>query len=38
MRTKYIDLITQTFEFPQDQFEVEDNELIFNGVPLMDII
>ena len=38
MKTKYIDLISQTFEFPQEQFEVEDNELIFNGVPLMDII
>ncbi|MCQ2286334.1 MAG: arginine decarboxylase [Bacteroidales bacterium] len=38
MRTKYKDLITQTYEFPQEQFEVEDNELVYNGVPLMDII
>lgn len=38
MRTKYIDLISQTYEFPQEEFEVEDNELLFNKVPLMDII
>ena len=38
MRTKYIDLITQTYEFPQEQFEVIDNELHYNNVPLMDII
>ena len=38
MRTKYIDLITQTYEFPQEEFKVEDNELIFHDVPLMDII
>ncbi|UII23638.1 arginine decarboxylase [Fulvivirga ligni] len=35
---KYIDLIEQTFEFPQEEFKVENNELFFNGVPLMDII
>jgi arginine decarboxylase len=34
----YIDLIEQTFEFPSEEFRVENNELIFNGVPLMDII
>ena len=38
MRTKYIDLISQTYEFPQEEFKVEDNELYFNDVPLMDII
>ena len=38
MKTKYIDLITQTYEFPQEEFQVEDNELIYNGVPIMDII
>ncbi|MEG1762790.1 MAG: arginine decarboxylase, partial [Bacteroidales bacterium] len=38
MKNKYIDLIEQTFEFPQDEFRVEDNELYFNEVPLMDII
>ncbi|MBK6266792.1 arginine decarboxylase [Marivirga sp. S37H4] len=34
----YIDLIEQTFEFPQPEFKVENNELHFNDVPLMDII
>ncbi len=38
MKTKYIDLISQTYEFPQEEFTVEGNELLFNGVPLMDII
>lgn len=34
----YIDLIDQTFYFPTKEFSVENNELLFNGVPLMDII
>ncbi|MEG1556006.1 MAG: arginine decarboxylase [Bacteroidales bacterium] len=38
MRTKYFDLISQTYEFPQEEFKIEDNELLFNDVPLMDII
>ncbi len=38
MKNKYIDLVEQTFEFPQDEFTVTDNELNFNDVPLMDII
>jgi len=38
MRTKYYDLISQTYEFPQEEFKVEDNELYFHNVPLMDII
>ena len=38
MKNKYIDLIEQTFEFPQEEFTVEDNELNFHDVPLMDII
>lgn len=38
MKNKYADLIDQTFEFPQDEFRVEDNELYFHEVPLMDII
>lgn len=38
MKNKYIDLIEQTFEFPQKEFHVEDNELYFNKIPLMDII
>lgn len=38
MKNKYIDLIEQTFEFPQDEFKVVDSELYFHDVPLMDII
>jgi arginine decarboxylase len=38
MKNKYIDLIQQTFDFPQQEFKVEDNELYFNNIPLMDII
>jgi arginine decarboxylase len=34
----YKDLIEQTFDFPNDEFKVVDNDLYFNEVPLMDII
>ncbi len=38
MKNKYINLIEQTFEFPQEEFEVIDNELYFHNISLMDII
>ena len=38
MKDKYIDLIEQTFDFPQDEFSVEDNELNFHDIPLMELI
>jgi len=38
MKTKYLDLISQTYEFPQEEFYVEDGELYFHNIPLMDII
>lgn len=38
MENKYQNLIEQTFDFPQESFEVIDNELYFNDIPLMDII
>ncbi len=38
MKNKYIDLIEQSFEFPQDEFKVEDGELLFHNIPIMDII
>jgi arginine decarboxylase len=38
MDSTYRDLITQTFDFPQEGFEVIDNQLHFNDIPLMDII
>lgn len=38
MKNKYIDLIQQAFEVPNDEFTVEDGELYWFGIPLMDII
>lgn len=38
MKTRYIDLIEQTFEWPQPEFKVVDYELYFHDIPLMDII
>jgi len=38
MKTKYIDFINQTFEFPQSEFKLNGNNLLFNEIPLMDII
>ena len=38
MRTKYIDLIDQTFDFPQDEFNLQDDRLIFHGIDLMRLI
>ena len=39
MRNKYFDLIDQTFNWPQEEFSVDDdNTLLWNDVYLMDII
>lgn len=38
MKTKYFDLIDQTFFFPQDGFDLEDGYLEFNGIPLIHLI
>jgi arginine decarboxylase len=38
MKNKYSDLIHQTFNFPQEGFSVVDNQLLFNDIPIMDII
>ena len=35
---RYEDLISQTFDFPQEEFRVVNNELRFNEIPLMDVI
>lgn len=32
MKTKYVDSIEQTYEWPQPEFEVEDNELKFHDI------
>ncbi|TAE22106.1 MAG: arginine decarboxylase [Cytophagales bacterium] len=34
----YYDLIDQTFEFPTLEFKTENDNLLFNNVPLMDIV
>lgn len=38
MKNRYYDLIEQTFEFPNEEFDVEDGELYWHDVPMMDII
>ena len=38
MKNTYLDLIRQTFYFPQDGFEVKNNWLYFNNIPLKDLI
>ena len=35
---RYLDLIQQTFDFPTKEFKVENEQLYFNGVNLMEII
>ncbi len=35
---RYIDLIEQTFYFPTEEFKVENSELLFNNVPVMDLV
>ena len=38
MNTKYIDLINQTFDFPQDEFKLAEHKLRFHDVNLMQLI
>ncbi len=38
MNTKYIDLINQTYYFPQEEFRLGDNGLEFHGVDLMALV
>jgi arginine decarboxylase len=38
MKTRYFDLIDQTFYFPQEEFTLEDNELQFHGIDLMELV
>ena len=38
MNNTYLDLIQQSFEFPQNGFRVENDELHFHDIPLMDVI
>ncbi|GGW49727.1 arginine decarboxylase [Arenibacter certesii] len=38
MNTKYINLIDQTYYFPQEEFTLEDDGLKFHDIPLMDLV
>ncbi|NNC35341.1 MAG: arginine decarboxylase [Croceitalea sp.] len=38
MNTKYIDLIDQTYDFPQAEFKLDGPELKFHNVPLMPLV
>lgn len=38
MNTKYIDLINQTYYFPQEEFSLNDNHLEFHGIPLQALV
>ncbi len=38
MNTKYFDLINQTFDFPQEEFKLEDNKLSFHDIHLMELV
>lgn len=38
MNTKYIDLINQTYYFPQEEFRLGENGLEFHGVDLMKLV
>jgi len=38
MKTKYVDLIEQTFDFPQEEFELHNNHIQFHGIDLSALI
>ena len=38
MKDKYLNLVEQSFDWPQDEFRIEDGNLFFNDIPMMDII
>ncbi|MBK9075071.1 MAG: arginine decarboxylase [Flavobacteriales bacterium] len=38
MKTRYIDLIEQTFDFPKDEFGLENDQLNWNNIPLVPLI
>lgn len=38
MKNKYIDLIEQTYDFPQREFQLVENNLQFHGIDLMTLI
>ncbi len=38
MNIKYIDLIDQTYYFPQEEFTLDEDNLLFHGIPLMSLV
>ncbi len=38
MKNKYLDLIEQTFDFPQEEFELNNGNLHFRGLDLMSLV
>ncbi len=38
MKTRYIDLIHQVFDFPNDEFQLKNDELLFHGIDLMSLV
>lgn len=38
MKTRYIDLIEQTFDFPQEEFEISGSQLSFHNIDLMKLV
>ncbi|TYP98880.1 arginine decarboxylase [Tenacibaculum adriaticum] len=38
MNTKYKDLIEQTFDFPQEEFRTENNNLFFHDINMMELV
>jgi arginine decarboxylase len=38
MNIKYIDLIDQTYYFPQEEFTLDEDALRFHGIPLMSLV
>jgi len=38
LNTKYSDLIDQTYYFPQEEFKLDNNEIRFHGINLMELV
>lgn len=38
MNIKYIDLINQTYFFPQEEFTLKEDKLQFHGIPLLELV
>jgi arginine decarboxylase len=38
MKTKYIDFVEQQFNWPQEEFRLENEQLEFHNIPLMELV